>query len=126
MPAPTRITYDAAALIAVNTELLTFFDAGSKLRLYDDNDTILVAIGIADPAGTVDGTTGVLTFDLSQNVQALAGGVCTYAAFEDSSDTQVIILPVAEGTQAEAGKLVLNSTNIDAGAPISILSAIIQ
>lgn len=129
MPAPASITFSAAAKIAANTELLTLLDAGSSnavIKLYNNDDQLIADIPLDDPAGTVDGTTGVLTLDVDGTDTAIIDAVCAYAKIVDSDGTVHVTLPVKEGNASAAGYLVLNTTTIIQGVTVSILSAVIE
>ena len=126
MPAPTSVTYAASIIVTAHTAVLNAIDAGSsvgKFRFYDDSDNLLGEVLLQDPAGTVNGTTGVLTLlpDVAQTVSA--DGTCTYATITDSDNTVVVSIPVEAGDTAVSGKLVVNTTAFVSGASLDVLSA---
>lgn len=130
MAVPSVATYSAAAKIAANTEFLTLLDAGAGaalMRIRDASDVLLAEITLTDPAGTVNGTTGVLTLDTTatEDTSANASGTAAYGEFCDSDGTVHLSLPAQEGSVAVSGKLVLNTLNIIAGGPVILLSVVI-
>lgn len=129
MPAPASITFSAAAKKAANDELLALLDAGAsnaKIRLYNNDDIMLAEIPLGDPAGTVNATTGVLTFDIDGTDTAIVDGVCAYAKIVDSDGTAHVTLPVSQGATPVSGYLVLNEKTVIQGVTVTILSAAIE
>lgn len=126
MPAPSRLTFEPAVLNAMNTELLGYLDPGSHIRLWSETDVLIAEFPLDDPAGAVDGTTGVLTLEITDPDLALVTAVCTYATVEDPNDDVVFSVPVQEGPAPVGGFIVLNSTNISQGVLVTILSATIE
>jgi len=128
MPAPASITYDDLVKVDAHTALRDYIDQGTgagKLVLYSEADVALATFTLADPCGTVNGTTGQLTFSAISDVNGSADGTCTWAQCVDSDDNRAFDIPVQTGTSAVSGYLVLNTANIVSGAPISIISAVI-
>lgn len=110
------------------TQILNAIDGGSgagKLKFYDGTrpatggtaTTLLGTVTCSDPCGTV--SSGVLTFSaFTQDSSADATGTATWARFTDSDDTFVADVSVgASGTE-----IVMNTTSIVSGGPISISS----
>lgn len=101
-------------------------DAGTgagKLQLFDfAGTTLLVEVPFEDPCGSV--SSGILTFDIPI-IEPIAAdsGTAASAKLVDSDDTLV-----ADGlTVGTVGTdVVLNSTAITAGEPVTITSAVIQ
>ncbi len=129
MPAPVSATYSAAALVAAHTAFKDLIDAGSgagKIRIRDSSDVLLADVPLSDPCGSVNGTTGQLTFSISgPDTSANATGTAAYAEFADSDNTVHLSLPAQAGTTPVSGKLVLNTLSIVSGGPVYILSATI-
>ncbi len=129
MPAPSVATYSAAALVAAHTAFLNLIDAGSGagfIRLRSAADTLLAQVPLDDPAGTVNGTTGQLTFDIAgPDASAAATGDAAYAEFCDSDGVVHLALPAQSGTAPVPGALVMNTVSIVIGAPVYVLSATI-
>lgn len=127
MPAPTVATFSAAAKIDAHEAFLALLDAGTgagKIYLIDNADAVLATITLADPAGTVSQTTGVLTFAFAAGpFTASASGTIAYADFVDSDDNVHLSLPAQAGTASVAGKIVLNSLNVIQDAEITVVSA---
>ena len=129
MPAPSSATYSAAALVAAHTSFKTLIDAGSgagSIKIRGSSDVLLAQIPLSDPCGSVNGTTGQLTFSIAgPDSSADASGTAAYGEFCDSDGLVHLSLPAQAGSTAVAGKLVLNTLSIVAGGPVAILSAII-
>jgi hypothetical protein len=129
MPAPGSATYSAAALVAAHTALRDVIDGGSSagfIRIRSSTDVLLAQCPLDDPCGTVNGTTGRLTFALDgRDESADASGTAAYGEICDSTGAVHLALPAQAGSVAVAGKLVLTTLTIVAGAPVEILSATI-
>lgn len=130
MPAPASATYSVTAKIQAHTAFRDLIDAGSaagKLRIRDSADVLLAEIPLNDPCGTVNGTTGVFTFDVTgaSDTSADASGTAAYGEFCDSDNIVHLSLPTEEGNTAVSGKLVLNTLNIVSGGPVTLISATI-
>jgi hypothetical protein len=129
MPAPGSATYSAAAKIAAHTAFRDLIDSGSGagfIRIRSAADTLLAQCPLDDPCGTVNGTTGVLTFSFDgRDESANATGTAAYGEICDSDGDVHLALPAASGTVAVSGQIVLNSLSIISGGPVEITSAII-
>ncbi len=128
MPAPSSATYSAAALVAAHTSFKDLIDAGTagSIKIRDSSDVLLAQIPLSDPCGSVNGTTGQLTFSIAgPDSSADASGTAAYGEFCASDGTVHLSLPAQAGSVAVSGKLVLNTLSIIAGGPVAILSAII-
>lgn len=127
MAVPAEATFSAAALIAAHTSFLTLIDAGSaagKVRIRDATDVLLAEVPLSDPGGTVNGTTGQLTFSIAgPDTSADATGTAAYAEFCDSDNVVHLSIPAVQGSAAVAGSIVLNTLSIIAAAPVYIVSA---
>lgn len=123
--------YSADAWIAAHTGLLDLIKGGTgspTLKLYDNGTpAVKLAEFVIDEAGsTVNGTTGDITLAIAtQEDAALAGGTASYLDICDGDGAVVYRMSCQQGSQAVAGKCVLNSTTIISGAPVDILSATI-
>ena len=118
--------YSPAAWIAAHTALLNLIEDGasdSKIKLYDGDDVLLGEFVIDDATSDVSGTTGDITISIStQEDAALAGGTASYITICDGDGDVVYKMSCQQGTEAVAGKCVMNSLTIIQGAPIDILS----
>lgn len=118
--------YSAAAWIAAHTALLTLIEDGasdSKIKIYDGSDVLLGEFVIDDATSDVSGTTGDITIAIStQEDAAIAGGTASYITICDGDGDVVYKMSCQQGTEAVAGKCVMNSLTITQGAPIDILS----
>jgi hypothetical protein len=129
MPAPGSATYSATALVNAHTSFRDLIDSGSGagyVNIRDSSDVLLAVCPLEDPCGTVNGTTGQLTFAFDgRDESANATGTAAYAEFCDSDGDVHLALPAEAGTVAVSGKIVLNTLSIVSGGPVEILSATI-
>lgn len=129
MPIPTAAEFSVAARVAAHTALRDLIDAGSSagyIAVRGDALQLLAMIPLADPCGTVNGTTGQLTLSIAgSDTSADATGTAAYADVCDSTGAVHLSLPAQAGTTWVAGKIVLNSLSIVTGTEVSILSAVI-
>lgn len=129
MPAPTVQTYSAAALVAAHTALRDLVDAGTasgSIKIRAAADVLLATIPLSDPCGTVNGTTGQLTFSIAgRDESADATGTAAYAEICDSDGVAHLSLPAQQGSAAVSGKVVLNTLSIVAAGPVEMLSLVV-
>lgn len=129
MPAPSTPTYSAAAKIVAHTAFRDLIDSGSGagfIRIRDSADVLLGQVPLDDPCGSVNGTTGQLTFAIDgPDTSADASGTAAYGEFCDSDGDVHLALPTQAGGSAVSGKLVLNTLTIVATGTITIISATI-
>lgn len=128
MPAPSVATYSAAALIAAHTSFKDLIDIGTagSIKIRDAADVLLAQVPLSDPCGSVNGTTGQLSFSIAgPDTSADASGTAAYGEFCDSAGLVHLALPAQAGTAAVAGKLVLNTLSIIAGGPVGVVTATI-
>lgn len=128
MAVPSVATYSAAALVAAHTSFKDLIDIGTagSIKIRDASDVLLAQIPLSDPCGTVNGTTGQLTFSIAgPDTSADASGTAAYGEFCDSAGTVHLSLPTQAGTVAVSGKLVINTLSIIAGGPVGIVTATI-
>ena len=128
MPAPGSATYSAAAKVAAHTSFRDLIDSGASagsVKVRDAADILLAQIPLADPCGTVNGTTGQLTFDVTnaRDSSADANGTAAYAEFCDSDGDVHLALPAQAGSSPVAGYFVMNTLTVVAGGPVEIVSA---
>lgn len=129
MAVPSQPTYSVAALVAAHTALRDLIDSHATLpgvlRIRDVSDVLLAEIPLADPCGTVTGATGQLVLDVDpvpRDDSAAAGGTAAYAELCDGAGAVHLTIPCQEGDTPVAGKVVLQSLTIVAGAPIELVS----
>lgn len=127
MPAPDSATYFAAARVAAHTAFRDLIDSGTgagAIKVRDASDVLLATIPLSDPCGSVNGTTGQLTFSIAgRDESAAANGTAAYAEFCDSDGDVHLALPAEAGTTTVSGKIVFNSLSIVAGGPVEVLGA---
>ena len=129
MAVPSTATYSAAALVAAQTSFKNLLDAGSgagSIKIRDAADVLLAQVPLSDPCGSVNGSTGQLTFSIAgPDTSADASGTAAYGEFCDSDGGVHLSLPTQAGASAVSGKLVINTLSIVAGGPVGIASATI-
>mgnify|MGYP003440315595 FL=1 len=129
MPAPSVATYAAAVKVAAHTAFLALVDGGSGaglIRIRDSGDVLLAECTCSDPAGTVNGTTGTLTFSaVTSDSSANNSGTAAYGEICDSDGDVLLSLPAQAGGTAVSGKIVLNTLTIAAGGPVAIVSVVV-
>jgi hypothetical protein len=124
------MAYTIDLLLPVRTEMLATIDTGvarPAFRIYDSGNVLLATLALADPAGSVNGTTGLITLTPgTPETNAPASGVASYATLSDGDG--VILennVPVEQGTAPVAGKVVISTLNIIAGGTVELISATI-
>lgn len=128
MPAPSVATYAASVKVAAHTAFLALIDASSNalIRIRDSADVLLAECVCSDPAGTVNGTTGTLTFSaVTTDSSANNSGTAAYGEICDSAGTVLLSLPAQAGSTAVSGKIVINTLTIAAGGPVAIVSIVV-
>lgn len=130
MAADYLSSWNPAAIVAAHTALLGLLDAGTgaaSITLHDATDTLLATIPLTAPAGTVDSGTGALTLTPDgREESAPASGTAVYATIRDGDGAAYRSLECEAGAAAVTNKCVLNTTNIIAGGPVEVLSAVIS
>lgn len=129
MAVPSVYTYSAAALVAAHTAFRDLIDSGAGagfVRIRDSADALLAQVPLSDPCGSVNGTTGQLTFSIAgPDTSADASGTAAYAEFCDSDGDVHLALPAEAGSAPVSGKIVLNTLSIIVGGTVTIISATI-
>lgn len=130
MPVPAQQTYSAAALVAAHTAFRDLIDSHATLpgsiKVRDAADVLLGTITAADPCGTVNGTTGQLTFAVTtRDESADVGGTIAYVEICDGDGDVHLALPAQAGTAPVSGKAVFNTLGVVAGGPIEVASVTI-
>lgn len=119
------VVYNATLKNTRMTDVVTAIGATGYLNIYNSVPTLLATIPLANPAGTVTG--GVLTFSGTPLTEASANSSGTAVAATVSTAASgggtVVITGLSVGTSAT--DIVLSSTNIVAGQPVTITSATI-
>lgn len=115
------VTYNTTLKNSRMTDVVTALGSGAKIKIYTAAlATLLSTLNLPNPAGSVSG--GVLTFSGTPltDSSAAASGTAAAAIVVDGAGTTVISgLTVSSTT----GDIVLSSTNIVAGQPVTITSA---
>lgn len=106
------------------TDVVTAIGSGGYLNIYTSGlGTLLASIPLANPAGTVTG--GVLTFggtpltESSANASGTAAAATVSTAVNGGGTTVISGLTVS----SSSGDIVLSSTNIVSGQPVTITTA---
>jgi hypothetical protein len=117
------VTYNTTLKNTRMTDVVTAIGTTGYINLYSGASVLLASIALANPAGTV--TSGVLTFsgtpltEASANASgtAVSANVTTAAA----GGGTVVISGLTVSTTS--GDIVLSSTNIVAGQPVTLTAA---
>jgi hypothetical protein len=128
MPAPGAPTYAAAAKVAAQTSFRDLIDSGAgpgTIKIRSAADALLATITLADPCGSVNGTTGQLTLTAASTPNASATGTAAYAEVCNSTGTVYLALDTQAGSSPVSGKLVLSTLSLVAGTPVELLGATI-
>lgn len=115
------VIYNATLKNTRMTDVVTALGSGGKIKIYTAAlATLLSTINLANPAGTVTG--GVLTFSSTPltDSSAAASGTAAAATLTDSSNVVIVSGLTVSST---SGDIVLSSTNIVAGQPVTITTA---
>lgn len=123
MPAQYLNTWKPSIIVTANTAVVTALGTTAVIRVRTSSDVLLGTIPLANPAGTVNGTTGKLTLTSSgREENAPAGGTAAYAELVDSSNAVIHSLPCQQGGSAVLGFCVLNSTTVSLGGIVELVS----
>ena len=128
MTVPVVATYSATALVDANTSFLDLIDGAATagaIKVRDSSDTLLGTITLDDPSGTVNGTTGQLTFTSPGGDLATAAGVPAYGEMCDGDGVVHLSMPVDEGTTPTSGYLMLNTLTVVDGQVLELASAVV-
>jgi hypothetical protein len=129
MAVPSVATYSAAAKVAAHTSFRDLIDTGSgngTIKIRTAADVLLATIPLDDPCGTVNGTTGQLTFAFDgRDESADATGTAAYAEICDVAGAVHLAIPAQAGASPVSGKVVLNTLSIVSGGPVEMVSATI-
>jgi hypothetical protein len=124
------MAYTIDLLLPVRNAMLATIDTGAArpaFKIYDSGDVLLATLALADPAGSVNGTTGLITLTPgTPETNAPASGAASYATLSDGDG--VILennVPVEQGTAPVAGKVIISTMNIIAGGTVELISATI-
>lgn len=128
MPAPASYTYTSTSLVDAHTSFRDLVDAGASngyIEILNESDTVLCTVDLSDPCGTVNGTTGQLTFSIPAAGTATTSGTASWARINDSNGVSLLEMPAQEGTSAVSGYIVLNTLSIISGGDVDIISAVV-
>ena len=118
------VTFAPVALASANNGMLTIIDGGTSaayIAIYNADNILLAVVPLNSPGGTLD-PLGVLTLSIAgPDPSANATGTASYAVLQNDL-TPVAVFDVKEGDAPENGYLVMQSTSIAIGEPVTILS----
>lgn len=130
MPAQYLDDWSPAFLVASHEALVTLIDAHAtdpgSITIHDAADVLLATIPLTKPCGTVNQTTGALTLTTDGREENATAGTASYASLRDGAGAVYHSLPCEAGVEPVAGKVVLNTLAITAGAPVEIDSVVIE
>ncbi len=119
------VNYNATLKNTRMTDVVTAIGTTGYLNIFNSVPTLLASIALANPPGTVTG--GVLTFGSTPLTEASANASGTAVAATISTAINgggtVVVSGLTVGVSAS--DIVLSSTNIVAGQPVTITSATI-
>lgn len=129
-------SYAVGVLIDAHTALRDKIDSGSGPGVIEvrtgsrpanadatATGTLLGTITLADPCGTVSGTTGQLTFAAATpDSSADASGTIGHVRVLASDGTKIMDLDATDGTSPISGFAVFNTLTAEAGLPINLIS----
>lgn len=123
-------TYSVAAKVAAHQAFADLLEAGggdAYINIRDAGDVLLAVIPLNTVVGTVDGGTGVLTFDVTGASDSSADntGTASYAEFCDFAAAVHLTLTCSAGTTPVSGEFVMNTLSVVAGGPVQLVSATI-
>lgn len=102
--------YSKEVVTAANTAARDYVQGGTgyHTEIYSAADALLVSLPMA--SGTINGTTGALTWQGSGAAAAVATGAPSYAVVvrEGTTDVQCITLPVQNGSTPVSGVCVIS------------------
>lgn len=118
------VTYNTTLRNTRMTDVVTAIGATGFLNIYTAGlVTLLASIALANPAGTV--TSGVLTFSGTPLTEASANASGTAAAANVTTAANgtgtIIISGLTVSTTS--GDIILSSTNVVSGQPVTVTSA---
>ena len=124
------MAYTIDLLLPVRTEMLSIISAGvgaPAFKIYSAADVLLATLPLADPAGTVNGTTGLITLNPGDpDTNAAASGIASYAELVDGDGTILnSSIPVTQSSVIVPGSVAISTTSILAGGTVELLSATI-
>lgn len=129
MPAEHLSAWSPEALVAAKGALRDLLDAGAgaaSITFHDEADALLGTATLAEPCGTIDGVTAVMTLIIAVQVaEALGAGNIAYCSVRDGAGVVHVSLPPVVGSAPVVGAVVVNTTEVFVGGPIQILSATI-
>lgn len=126
MPAPSQATYAVAIKAAANQAVVTRLDQGAgpaTIKFRSALDLLLGAATLADPCGVVDGDDGALDLIVAAQPTGVATDVIAYAEVCDGDGVPMVAVPAEAGTTSVAGRLVMESLDVQVGVPFSLLTA---
>ena len=115
-------------LVPVRTEMRNVIMAGAgvcAIRVYDSVPELLATLAVT--GGSVDGTTGVLTLTPG-DPESDAPKTGTAVTADVVNGNYVVLatdIPVAQGTSAVMGQVVISSIEIVEGGTVELVSAVI-
>lgn len=118
------VTYNTTLKNTRMTDVVTAIGATGFINIYTTGlGTRLASIALSNPAGTVSG--GVLSFSGTPLTEASAdnSGIAAVANVTTAAAGGGTVIISGLTVSASAGDIVLSSTNIVAGQPVTITSA---
>ena len=126
MAVPTQTTYSIEAKVAARSSLVALLDAetgAALLRFRDATDQLLAQADFGTPCATVNSETGELVFSIPSDAAGVLAGEIAYCEVCDGSGYAHIAIPAKQGSEADPGWLVVSSSSVEVGVPVSIVEA---
>jgi hypothetical protein len=122
------MAYTIDLLLPLRTQMLSIISEGigaPRFKVYNSADALLATLPLADPAGTVNETTGVITLSPGDpESDAPATGIAAYATLEDGDGTVLNDnIEVVQSNFGITGKLAISTTSIIEGGTVELVSA---
>src|ERR1035437_886045 len=115
-------TYNATLKNTRMTDVVTAIGTAGYLNFYSATPTLLASLPLANPAGTVTG--GILTFTVPiTDSSADASGTAASASVSTAIDGGGTVVISGLTVSSTVGDIVLSSTNIVAGQPVTVTAA---
>jgi hypothetical protein len=129
MPAQFLDVWSPASISAAHQGLLDFLDGESgagSVTIHRSDDALLATIPLQSPGGSVNGANGQVTLlPDGREENAPAAGDANYATLRNSSGTAMRSMECVQGVSPVLNKCVLNTTTIELGGRVELVSAVI-
>ena len=115
----------AAGWVAAHTAVKTLIFTGAgtaSVKVFNSANALLAEATLNSATSAVDAAGNLNLTVLEQELSAPLGGTADHAHICDAGGVAVFQLPCEQGAVAVAGKCIINTLAIVAGAPVDFLS----